>query len=229
MNFNAKRVLQCLFLAMVAALWGCATTPDTQSTAQEEVSRAQATLNNFQNDPEMRWFRDHVKEARAVIISPRVTRAGFVFGGSGGIAVVLARDGKKGEWSGPAFYNMGSGSVGLQIGVDVSEVVMLVMSDKGLNGLLSPEFTLGGDASVAAGPVGVGAASSVTTDMISYARSKGVYAGISLAGVVIRPDTAANDAYYGRSASPVDILVRHNVDNPASASLRQSLNRMAAR
>ena len=229
MIFNARRISECMVVATVAVLGACGTTPDTQSGTEQELNRAQATLNNFQKDPEMRWFRDHVKDARAVLISPRVTRAGFVVGGSGGEAIVLARDGKSTRWVGPAFYNMGSGSVGFQIGVDVSEVVMLVMSDKGLNALLSPEFTLGGDLSVAAGPVGIGASSSVTTDLISYARSKGAYAGISLAGAVIRPDTAANEAYYGKSASPVDILVRKNVDNPTSASLRESLTRMAGR
>ena len=111
---------------------------------------AEATLANFQNDPEMRWFRDNLKNARAVVISPRVTRAGLVVGGSGGEALVLARD-SSGRWVGPAFYNMGAGSVGLQIGVDVSEVVIVVMSDKALDALLSRSVGLGGDASIAAG------------------------------------------------------------------------------
>src|SRR5690606_25890318 len=116
----------------------------------------QATLDNFQRDPEMTWFRDNVKQARAVIISPRVTRAGLVFGGSGGEAVVLARDPARGGWSAPAFYNIGAGSVGFQFGLDVSEVVMLVMTDRAFNALLSPTFRIGADASIAAGPVGVG-------------------------------------------------------------------------
>jgi len=214
-------------LAAVVALAGCATTPDTRSGTENEVSRAQATLQDFRNDPDMRWFRDHLKDARAVIVSPNVTRAGFVFGGSGGDAIVLARQGAGGQWAGPAFYNMGAGSVGFQIGVDVSEVVVLVMSDRGVNALLSPKFTLGGDASVAAGPVGAGAASSVTADFIAFARSKGAYAGVSLSGAVIAPDHAANAAFYGRPASPVDILVRHNVDNPAARPLRQQLQQMA--
>ncbi len=223
MNRYARRAFNCMLLIMVAALGGCATTPETRSGTEQEVRDAQATLTNFQNDPEMRWFKDHIKDAKAVIISPRITRAGFVFGGSGGRAMVLARDGRGARWVGPAFYNMGAGSVGFQIGVDVSEVVILVMSDKGRNALLSPRFSLGADASVAAGPVGVGTASSVTEDLVSFARSKGAYAGLSLSGAVIRPDADANEAYYGKPASPVDILVRKNVDNPSSAPLRQSL------
>ncbi len=209
----------------IALLVGCAT-PETRSDTTQQVRTAEATLANFRNDPEMRWFRDNLKNARAVVISPRVTRAGFVFGGSGGEALVLARN-QSGSWAGPAFYKMGAGSVGFQIGVEVSEVVVLVMSEKALDALLSRSFRLGGDASIAAGPVGIGAASNVTADMVSFARSKGAYAGLSLDGAVISPDAGANSAFYGKPASPVDILVRGNVGNPAAASLQQSLGQMA--
>jgi Uncharacterized conserved protein len=227
MQLNAKGILSCAVFGMIAALAGCSTTPETRSDTEQQVRAAQTTLDNFHNDPGMRWFRDNLKNARAVVVSPRVTRAGFVFGGSGGDAIVLARDGKTGRWVGPAFYNMGAGSVGFQIGVDVSEVVILVMSEKALNALLSSTFKLGGDASIAAGPVGVGAASSVTADMVSFARSKGVYAGLSLDGAVIRPDAGANAAFYGKAVSPVDILVRHSVSSASAASLQGSLRQMA--
>jgi lipid-binding SYLF domain-containing protein len=191
------------------------------------VQAAQTTLSNFERDPEMTWFRDNVKNARAVIISPRVTRAAFIFGGSGGEAVVLGRDGKAGRWVGPAFYSMGAGSVGFQIGGDVSEVIILVMTEKALDALLTSSFKLGGDASIAAGPVGVGTSATVTTDLVSFARSKGAYAGVSLEGAVIKPDAAANDAFYGRPVSPADILVRASVHNPAAAPLQQALRTIA--
>jgi len=221
----ARQVSRFLLLGSIAVLVACGT-PNTRSGTETAMRRAETTLANFQNDPDMTWFRAHINEARAVVISPSVTRAGFVFGGSGGEAVVLVRDGTSQRWVGPAFYNMGAGSVGFQIGVDVSEVVIMVMTDKGVNALLSPKFTLGGDASITAGPVGAGAGSSITTDLISFARSKGVYAGLNLTGAVIAPDAAANQAFYGQAASPVDILVRKTVESPASASLRQSLARM---
>ena len=102
--------------AFVVTLAGCGTTPETRSDTTQQMRTAQATLDDFRNDPDMRWFREHLKDAKAVIISPRVTRAGFVFGGSGGEALVLARN-DTGRWVGPAFYNMGAGSVGLQVGV----------------------------------------------------------------------------------------------------------------
>jgi lipid-binding SYLF domain-containing protein len=219
---RASRWLTCL--TALALLGGCAT-PDTRPAAENEVRRAEATLQDFRNDPDMTWFRDHFKDARAILIAPNVTRAGFVFGGSGGQGIVLARQG--GQWVGPAFYKMGAGSVGFQIGVDVSEVVVMVMSEKGVNALLSPKFTLGADASIAAGPVGAGAASSVTADFVSFARSKGVYAGVSLGGAVITPDDGGNAAFYGRPASPVDILVRRNVNSPAAQPLRQQLTQMS--
>jgi lipid-binding SYLF domain-containing protein len=208
----------------VLLLAGCAS-PDTRQSAGQQVSAAEATLTNFQKDPEMRWFRDNIKKARAVIISPKITRAGFVLGGSGGDALVLVRDPKTGAWSGPAFYNMGTGSFGLQAGVDFSEVVILVMNEKALDALMSRSMTLGGDASVAAGPVGVGASAPIAADMVSFSRSKGVYAGVSLEGAVVSPDNNANSAYYGQAISPADILIRHSVSNPASASLHQALAR----
>lgn len=226
-RFTESRTVQWLVCAaFVAALAGCAT-PDTRTATQSQLRTAQATLQDFRSDPDMTWFRDHVKDARAIIIAPNITRAGFVFGGSGGEAVVFSRDRPGGPWVGPAFYNMGAGSVGFQFGVDVSQVVVLVMSERGANALLSPKFTLGGDASVAVGPVGAGAAASVTADFVSFARAKGLYAGVSLGGAVIAPDNDANAAYYGRAASPVDILVRHTVTNPEGRPISQMLAAMS--
>lgn len=200
---------------------GCAT--DTPQSTGRQLSATEATFTNFRNDPEMAWFRNNVKNARAVVISPGITRAGFILGGSGGEAIVIARDKATGDWVGPAFYSMGTASVGLLAGVDVSEVVILVMKEKALDGLLSSEFKVGGDASVAAGPVGVGTSGTVNADMISFSRSKGVFAGLSLEGAVIKPDSKANAAFYGREVSPADILVRRGVSSAEGASLRGSV------
>src|SRR5207302_912010 len=138
MNFQVRRMAQWTLPLLIAALAGCATTRDrdTRSASEQQLQRAQTTLENFRNDPQMAWFRDHLKDAKAVIVAPQVGRGAFIFGGSGGEAVALVREGG-GRWSGPAFYKMGSASVGLQIGGDVSEIVMLVMSDKGVNALLA--------------------------------------------------------------------------------------------
>src|SRR5690606_7736275 len=150
-----------------------------------------------------------------------------IFGGAGGEALLLARD-ERGGWTGPAFYNLGAGSVGFQIGADVSEVVVLVMSDKARNALLSRSFKLGGDATITAGPVGVGAAAALPADMVSFVRSKGIFAGVALDGAVISPDDAANEAFYGRPVSPVDILVRGVATPPAAAtSLQHAIAQLA--
>ena len=218
-------VLIATALALGVALTGCAT-PGTRSAADDEISAAQATLRNFERDPDMTWFQKNLKNARALIIAPQVTRAAVLVGGSGGEAVVLSRD--RDRWTGPAFYKLGEGSVGLQVGADRSEVVILVMTEKARDALLTSSFKLGGDASIATGPVGAGASATVTTDLVSFSRSKGAFVGVSFEGAVIRPDVAANRVFYGQNVSPVDVLIRDSVRNPAAAPLQQSL-RAAAR
>lgn len=226
MKARFARTATVAMLTSLLIVAGCGTTPATRTDTTELVHVAQTTLERFYNDPQMHWLRAHLGQARAVVISPRMTRAAFFFGGAGGEALVLARD-RGGRWAGPAFYNLGAGTVGVQFGVEVSEVVMLVMSDKALDALLSRSFKLGGDVSVAAGPVGVGKAATVGADMISFARSKGAYVGIGLDGALIAPDEAANHAFYGRPASPADILVRGSVDSRAAAPLQQTLRTLA--
>src|SRR5678815_2814359 len=150
--------------ALVAAmLAGCASQAVAPSEPDALVSDARMTLNNFVRDPGQTWIQENLGRARAVLIAPQIVRAGFIFGGSGGRALLVARDGT--TWAGPAFYNLATASVGFQAGVEVSEAIIVVMTDKGLNSLLSNSFKIGGDARVAAGPVGAGAKSTVT---VSY-------------------------------------------------------------
>ena len=112
------------------------------------------TFSNFVRDPDMKWFQQNIGRAKGVLIAPEVLKAGFIFGGSGGRAVLVAKDAKSGKGVGPAFYALATASVGFQAGISVSESITLVMTDKGMNSLLSANFRLGGDASIAAGPVG---------------------------------------------------------------------------
>ncbi|HZR68485.1 MAG TPA: lipid-binding SYLF domain-containing protein [Burkholderiales bacterium] len=228
MTRNVIRMAQWASIAAVAAFAGCAAINrghDPSDVSRTEVQRAQATLEAFRNDTQMAGFRERLKDAKGVVIAPRLGRGGFIFGGGGAEAVALVRE-SNGRWSSPAFYKLASASVGLQAGADVSEVVMLLMTDKAVNALLNPKFDLGADASIAAGPVGVGTQRDITADVLSYARSRGAYAGLSVGGAYIQPDEAANKAYYGKSVTPTDILVRRNVSNPESAALQRSLSRM---
>lgn len=207
----------CVFAAVAALGLAACTSQPTRDETQAQVDAAQATLANFVRDPDMTWFREHVGSAKAVLISPQIVQAGFIVGGSGGSAVLISRDGE--TWAGPAFYRIAAGSVGLQAGAQTSEMVALIMSEKGVNSLLSTSFRLGGDVSVAAGPVGAGTGAPINADMVVYTRSKGLYGGLNLDGTVISVDDGRNHAYYGRAATPVDILVSHSVSNPHGQSL----------
>lgn len=199
-----------------------------ESEQQELVNRAQTTFTNFVRDPDMTWLHRHLGRARAVLIAPEVVKAGFVLGGSGGRAVVFARNDATGQWVGPAFYDLGAASVGFQAGVQVSEAVTLVMTEKGLNTLLSSTAKLGGDASIAAGPVGAGANSDVTADFVAFSRAKGVYGGLNLEGSVIHVADSWNARYYGKGVLPPDILVSASAHNPQADRLLAELSRTAA-
>ena len=198
-----------------------------QSDQQKLVNEAQATLDNFVRDPEMKWLQQNLRRAKAVLIAPQVVKAGFIFGGSGGRAVLLARDPKTGHWRGPVFYTMATASVGFQAGIAASENVTMVMTEKGVNTLLATSVKLGGDASVAAGPVGAGASGDVTTDFVAFARSKGVYGGLNLDGTVITANDDWNNAYYGKKVLAPDIVVRGAAHNPAADKLLADITKAA--
>jgi len=218
---STTRAPALVALVATLVLAGCASRP-TRDETQAQVDAAHATLGNFVRDPGMTWFRENVGQARAVLISPQIFRAGFIVGGSGGAALLIARGDTAGGWNGPAFYRVALGSLGLQAGAQSSEMVALVMTEKGLNSLLSTSFKLGADMSIAAGPVGAGTGAPVTADMVVYTRSKGLYGGLNLDGTVISVDDGRNHAYYGRAATPVEILLTHTVSNPYGRTLAQT-------
>ncbi len=167
----------------------------------------------------MKWLQQNLHRAKAVMIAPEVLKAGFIFGGSGGHAVVLARDPKSGKWVGPVFYGMATASVGFQAGIQVSEALTLVMTDKGFNSLLATSFKMGGDASIAAGPVGAGAKSDIVADLITFSRAKGIYGGVNFDGTVVTASDDWNNAYYGKKVLPPDVLVRMSATNKGADKL----------
>ena len=215
-----------LLLMLVAASLSSAAF--AQADQRKLVSTATLTLSGFLNDPDMHWLRDNINRAKAVLIAPTITKAGFIIGGSGGRAVVVARNAKTGKWAGPAFYVLVTGSVGFQAGVSVSETVSLVMTEKGLDSLLSSSFKFGGDVSVAAGPIGTGAQSNLVADFISFSRSKGIYGGLNLEGAVIGVSNDWNENYYGRGVLPPDILLRASVHNMQADRLAAAITRASS-
>ena len=206
-----------VFVAALTALSAPAAL--AQSEQQKLVNDSETTLSNFLRDPDMSWLQANFRRARAVIIAPELLKAGFIFGGSGGRALVVAKDAKTGKWSGPVFYAMATASVGFQAGISVSENVTLVMTEKGFNSLLATSFKMGGDASVAAGPVGAGAKSDIVADLITFSRAKGVYGGLNLDGTVVTASDDWNQAFYGKKVLPPDVLVRGDVHNKGADKL----------
>jgi SH3 domain-containing YSC84-like protein 1 len=169
-------------------------------------------------------------KSKGVFIAPDVLRAAFIFGGSGGSGVFMARtpDGK--GWNGPTFHTLGGISWGLQIGGDSSEVMLLAMTERGVDAFLSSNVKLGAGASIAAGPVGGGASAAtanISADILSFALSKGAYAGLSLDGAVIATRDSLNEAFYGKGVTPADVLIRNVRRVPDSAALVQTLNKAA--
>ncbi len=196
-----------------------------QGQAQRLVDKARVTFSEFMHDPNYSGFYQSLVNAKGVLIFPQLIKGGFVFGASGGSGVFLVRDEKATNWSEPAFYSLGSVTFGFQAGGEVAEVIMLAMTQKAVDSLLSSSFKLGGDVSIAIGPVGGGAKAnadlpSVTADFLAFTRSKGLYAGLNLEGAVIVVRDGLNEAYYGKSVRPADIFVRHAVRNKGADELR---------
>ncbi|MCC6141611.1 MAG: lipid-binding SYLF domain-containing protein [Nitrospira sp.] len=222
------------FILTLALLFGPAIGPtiaraSDESELKELVERSNKTLENFLADSNMAWFRDHMKEAKGVFIVPRMWKGAFFFGGEGGTGVFLAKNATD-EWSDPAFYTMGTASVGFQFGVQASEIILLAMTQRGIESMLSNTFKLGADVSIAAGPVGAGVeggTAALSADLVTFARAKGLFGGISLEGAVIAVRDESNRHYYGKDVRPLDILMMRTVSNPESAGLRATLARAA--
>ncbi len=189
------------------------------SPQQELVDNAVITFKTLMADPNMSWLRTHIQSAKGILICPKFMKGAFIFGAEGGTGVLLGRSARTGEWSYPAFYGLGSVSFGLQAGAEVSEVILLVMTENGMDALLSTSLKLGADVSVAAGPVGAGAKAQ-TTDILAFAKTAGLFGGVSIEGAVITSRDSWNQKYYGRDVRPVDIIIRRNVANPGADRLR---------
>jgi lipid-binding SYLF domain-containing protein len=200
-----------------------------QAEEQALVDRATLSLQEvFELGDMSADARSMLGRARAVMICPRVIRGGFVIAGQGGDCVLVARDGG-GSWSSPAFYTMGGGSIGFQVGVQDAQVVMLIMNDKALDAVLDSQFRVGGDAGVALGTLGRGIAGSTTAavgaDIVTIARARGLFAGVSLDGNVLSPRNERMRAYFGRDVSARQVVVGMEAHNPAADPLRAALMR----
>jgi lipid-binding SYLF domain-containing protein len=211
------------------AIFSAAAAFSADAPAQQQlVDKAQLTLEAFASDGQLKdAFKQLSKEARALFIIPQFMRGAFIFGGAGGSGVLIARDENSGKWGDPVFYNIGSASFGAQIGADVSEMVLVVRTRKGLEEFFTNDFKLGANAGMATGPVGAGmSAQGLAADIISYARQKGAFAGMAVDGAFVSVSNDSNQAYYGKPVRPTDILVKKDIGNPKSLQLRAAADKL---
>lgn len=214
-------------IALAAALaFGSALPAHAAGDQQALVDHALGTLQDLRSDKEFGNARTLLHEARAVLIAPRIFKAGFFVGGEGGQAVLMVR-GEHG-WSDPAFYTIASASFGLQIGAQESEMIMFVMTERALRALLQDKFTIGANAGIAVATLGSTVEGATTAhagaDIVVWASSSGAYAGISLNGSVVEPRREDDAAYYGRNVTSADIVLRRDVRNPQAAPLVRAID-----
>jgi lipid-binding SYLF domain-containing protein len=205
----------CLALGLVFSVPAFA--DNLKEEAETIVDKARIVMEEVRNAPDSGPAYDLIKQCAGVAIIPDMFKGGFVVGGSYGKGVVVAR--KDGQWSGPAFVYIGAGSIGLQIGVQLTDLILVVIGESTMDSFLRSNFKLGADAAVAAGPVG--AQATVATDLFlkggiySYSRAKGLFAGVSLEGAGLGTEFDLNRAYYQTTSNPKEILYGQ-VDTPAS-------------
>src|ERR1700688_3024203 len=214
-----KRIFACAMSALLLAITAWA---DDKEKDEDRLKNASTVLTEILNIPDD-IPQDLLDKADCVVVFPSVLKAAFVVGGSYGRGAMTCRTGEyfNGPWGAPSMMALEGGSVGFQIGGQATDFVLLVMNDRGANGILSSKVKLGGDASVAAGPVGRDASAetdvSMRAEILSYSRARGLFAGISLAGSTIRPDNKANERLYKKAMAPQDVVFKGAVPVPASA------------
>jgi SH3 domain-containing YSC84-like protein 1 len=199
-----------------------------QGVEQTLVDRATLSLQEMMTQRVSQDPHTMLQRARAVMICPRVFKAGFFFGGSGGDCVLLARAGN-GTWSYPAFYGIGSGSFGFQFGIEDSALLMLIMTGRGLNAVMDSQFKLGGDASIAVatigGSVGGATTAAVGPDILVYAETRGLFGGVSLEGSIMALRSDWNAAYYGQPYAARQLVEQMVAANRGADPLREVLTR----
>lgn len=195
-----------------------------QSTRSDDVARLKSAAEVFQQimaTPDKAIPEEILEGANCIAIIPGMKKGAFVFGANYGKGVATCREGAKGTWGPPLFITIGGGSWGLQIGAQSSDIVMVFGNRSQLNSLLSSKFRVGAEAAAAAGPVGrhveAGTDVKLNSQILTYGRSKGAFAGISISGAVVQPDTTGNQAMYGEHSNEQDILSGKGVAMPEAA------------
>jgi SH3 domain-containing YSC84-like protein 1 len=204
----------CLVLVAAATLYAA-------NKEQKRLENSGVVMQEIMNTPE-NIPREVLEKAECVIVFPSVLKAAFLVGGSYGRGAMVCRTGKefKGPWGAPAMFALEGGSIGFQIGGQATDLVLLIMNERGASSILSSKVKLGADASVAAGPVGRDASADtdayLRSEVLSYSRSRGLFAGVSLEGSTLRPDDDATAAVYRRKLTAREIVISGEATIPAS-------------
>jgi SH3 domain-containing YSC84-like protein 1 len=210
----------CLMLLSTAGFFGSpAWAGSAREDATDRLKDSTEVLQAIMSTPDNGIPEEVLENAKCMIVVPNLLKAGFIFGGKHGKGIATCRTAK--GWSAPAFVTVGGGSAGLQIGVEGVDLVMLVMNDQGLQQLLSSKFELTGEGSVAAGPVGRHASAGtdwkMTTELLTYSRSKGLFAGLTLEGAVVKQDDDSTRAIYNKKV-PFKTVLSGKQATPAVAA-----------
>ncbi len=221
-------------LLSFAAIWALTAKAEASSMELENrLSECAQALRDIMQAPDRAIPTDLIKSSKAIIIFPSLLKAGFGVGAQYGKGIILRRNRSDGQWGPPAFISLIGGSFGWQLGVQSTEMVLLVMTEISLKSVFRDKLTIGADASIAAGPVGRDASAGLEVDrgagILSYSRAKGLFAGVSIKGSVLEPDWDANQEYYGSDVSIIDVFFRGKGSvSPAGKRLIQLLNRYGA-
>ena len=205
--FSAR--IYCAAVLIALLIFSAVLTPAQKKSRTQDAARhssdAAKTFTEIMNVKDKAIPKELLDTSEAIAVFPGVIKAAFLIGGRGGQGMISRR--VKGGWSAPAFFNLGGGSFGAQIGAQKTDYVLIIMNESGLDGLLKDKFELGGEVGIAAGPIGREAAASTNprldAGILSYSRSKGVFVGAALKGAVITPDNDLNEAIYGKKADEV--------------------------
>lgn len=213
-----KKTMSLLLMSALGMLGTYAFAGSAREDSVDRLQRSVTVLHAIMSTPDKGIPEEVLSNAKCILVVPDLIKGGFVFGGKHGRGVATCRTAE--GWSAPAFVSVGGGSWGLQIGVEDVDLVMLVMNDQGFQHLLSSKFELTGEGSVAAGPVGRHASAGtdwkMNTEMLTYSRSKGVFAGLTLEGAVVEQDNDSTRAIYGKHMMFRSIL-SGQATTPASA------------
>jgi lipid-binding SYLF domain-containing protein len=223
-----RKTLSVIF-AIAGTVSTAAYAADREVKVEDRLDASADTLTDMMKADDKGIPQDLLDKAKCVVIVPGMKKAGFIFGAKYGRGFAACRHNGGTSWSAPAAMRVEGGSVGFQIGASETDVILLVMNDGGMKHLLSDKFTIGGDATAAAGPIGRSASAQtdamLNAEMLSYSRARGLFAGISLEGATLRPDEESNRELYGRDAKNREILTGDLKTPAIAAKFEHRLNR----